>query len=245
MKQKRYQMLDSIRGFALISMILYHGMYDIVYLFGHDILWYQSTIGYIWQQSICWTFILLSGMCWQFSKHPFKRGIKTFLAGLIITVVTIIFIPQERVLYGILTLIGVSTLAMIPLEKLIGKCNPYIGLFVNSILFFVSKNINNGYLGFESMNFIKLPQKLYEIKGLTFLGFPSVDFYSSDYFSFFPWFFLFLAGYYLWNIIKNKDKITVLLERKISGFEWIGKKSILIYLLHQPIIMIILQIMNQ
>ena len=63
-KGQRCRALDWIRGITLVSMILYHGAWDLVYLFGANWDWYRSKGAYVWQQSICWTFILLSGFCW-------------------------------------------------------------------------------------------------------------------------------------------------------------------------------------
>lgn len=57
----RCALLDELRGLDLISMMLYHGMWDLVYLFGVRAPWYGSWQGELWQQSICWVFILLSG----------------------------------------------------------------------------------------------------------------------------------------------------------------------------------------
>lgn len=59
----RYALLDELRGLDLISMMLYHGTWDAVYLFGVAVPWYAGTPGRLWQQSICWGFILLSGFC--------------------------------------------------------------------------------------------------------------------------------------------------------------------------------------
>ena len=59
----RYALLDELRGLDLISMMLYHGMWDAVYLFGVVVPWYSAGQGRLWQQSICWVFILLSGFC--------------------------------------------------------------------------------------------------------------------------------------------------------------------------------------
>ena len=58
---ERLALLDSLRGLTLISMILYHACWDAVYLLGANWPWYGSRAAYIWQQSICWTFIMLSG----------------------------------------------------------------------------------------------------------------------------------------------------------------------------------------
>ena len=64
MKQ-RYFWFDNMRAIAMISMILYHGVWDLVYLYGVDFPWYEGKMAFLWQQSICWTFILLSGFCFS------------------------------------------------------------------------------------------------------------------------------------------------------------------------------------
>ena len=56
--KERYVLLDSIRGITLLSMILYHGMFDLVEIYGLHIPWFVERPGYVWQQSICWIFIL-------------------------------------------------------------------------------------------------------------------------------------------------------------------------------------------
>ena len=57
----RLHLLDAFRGFLLLHMIAFHGMWNLVYLFGVRAPWYTAAPGYIWQQFICWSFILLSG----------------------------------------------------------------------------------------------------------------------------------------------------------------------------------------
>ena len=63
----RCALLDELRGLDLISMMLYHGMWDLVYLFGVRAPWYGSWQGELWQQSICWVFILLLWL-WVFMR---------------------------------------------------------------------------------------------------------------------------------------------------------------------------------
>ena len=106
-------MLDTVRGLCLISMILYHGMYDLVNVKGYSVPWYNALPGYWWQQSICWTFILLSGLCWQLSRHPLRRSLMLVGCGAAITLVTWFFMPSELIQYGVLTLLGFSALLMI------------------------------------------------------------------------------------------------------------------------------------
>lgn len=41
--KERYALLDSIRGITLLSMILYHGMFDLVEIYGVKVPWFWDT----------------------------------------------------------------------------------------------------------------------------------------------------------------------------------------------------------
>ncbi|MEG2639484.1 MAG: heparan-alpha-glucosaminide N-acetyltransferase domain-containing protein, partial [Clostridiales bacterium] len=36
----RYNLLDAIRGFAILNMVIYHLFFDLVYIYGMKILWF-------------------------------------------------------------------------------------------------------------------------------------------------------------------------------------------------------------
>lgn len=233
---KRYNVLDSIRGFTLISMILYHAVWDLVYIFEQDWEWYQSDVGYVWQQSICWVFILLSGFCWSLGKRKCKRGLLIFMGGLIITAVTVLFMPENQVIFGVLTLIGSCTFIMILLEKLLRKCNSLVGIIISMCLFIFFRNVNEGYLGFESWNIVKLPEMLYCNLITAYVGFPKGEFYSTDYFSILPWIFLYITGYFLYRFLKEKSMMKWMNFKGMYPIEWLGRHSFEIYMLHQPLL---------
>ena len=81
MRRTRYAGPDTLRGLTLVSMMFYHACWDLAYIFGMDWGWYASFGSYLWQQSICWTFILLSGFCWSLGRHRLKRGLMAFGGG--------------------------------------------------------------------------------------------------------------------------------------------------------------------
>lgn len=239
MEKLRYGLLDSLRGLVLISMIFFHACWDLVYIFGKDWHWYLGTGAYIWQQSICWSFILLSGFCWSLGRKPGKRGLIVFLAGALVSLVTIFFMPDNKVIFGVLTLIGSCMLITVLLNKGLKYVPAGAGLAVFIVLFILTRNVNYGYLGFEKLNLIRLPEALYKGWVMTFLGFTDPEFYSADYFSLFPWIFLFLTGYFLYRVIGVANGRKILDKYCRQGaepFSFLGKHSLIIYMLHQPVI---------
>ena len=230
----RLELIDSIRGTTLISMILYHFVWDMVYLYGHKWSWFYKAE--VWQQSICWTFIILSGFSWSLGRHHLRRGLMVLGGGFIITVATLIFMPRTRIVFGILTLLGSCILLMIPLDKLLRKIPTTLGATISFIIFILVKNCYRGYLGFGSLK-LQLPDFLYRNYLTSFLGFPHSSFYSSDYFPLFPWLFLFIFGYFIFKLFDKKGLNQKFFTRcKIPIVNFLGKHSLIVYLLHQPII---------
>ncbi len=219
----------------MISMIAYHTVWDMVYIFDVDWAWYKSDMAYVWQQSICWCFILLSGFCWSFGKAKWKRGLMVFLAGAIVSIVTLVAMPEERIIFGVLTCLGTLMLLMIPMDKLLSKCKPIVGMIISLLLFCVTRNVNEGELGFEGLVLMELPESWYHGWLATFLGLTEASFFSTDYFSVFPWIFLFVTGYFLHGVFKERSWFKYLEKGKCVLLENLGKNSLWIYMLHQPI----------
>lgn len=197
----RYALLDKLRGLDLVSMMLYHGCWDLVNLFGIQADWYYGLPGHLWQQSICWVFILLSGFCVQLGHHTLRRGAQVFGAGALVTAVTLLFMPEDRVVFGVLTLLGSAMLLTGLLEKPLRRIPPAAGFAISAVLFALTRNISAGYLGFGSLR-LWLPQTLYANYVTAYFGFYPWWFYSTDYFALLPWLFLFWAGYFLYGIVR-------------------------------------------
>lgn len=243
MIRKRYTLLDALRGITLISMILYHTFWDMIYIFDMKMPWFKTNGAFVWQQSICWTFILLSGFCWSLSSKKLKRALIVLGASVIISVVTIIFTPDSRILFGVLSGIGTGMLLMIPLDKVFCRISPYIGMIVSFGLFIITRNVNDGSLGFGEWELAPLPQEWYANLFTAYLGFPEPGFYSSDYFSVFPWLFLYMTGYFLYHMMEQRDWLRYLSISSIKSLEWLGQHSLIIYMLHQPLVYGVLYIL--
>lgn len=207
--------LDSLRGLTLFSMIAYHLCWDLVYLRGLPWAWYNGFWAYIWQQSICCTFILLSGYCCQASRHPIRRGAISFCGGAAVSLVTLVVMPEEPVRFGVLTFLGTAALLTVPLRPLLAR------------------DVNHGYLGFAWVPLLRLPRGWYTNLATAGLGFPAPTFASSDYFALLPWLFLFWTGFYLYRL---RPEIPALPDIRLPGLSVISRHSLLLYLLHQPVL---------
>ncbi len=65
------------------------------------------------------------------------------------------------------------------------------------------------------------------------LGFPATAFASSDYFALLPWLFLFWTGFYLYRLRPETPAVP---DIRLPGIGAIGRHSLIVYLLHQPVI---------
>lgn len=235
MDKQRYEVLDTIRGLALLSMICYHAAWDLVYLFGADWPWYHSAAAHVWQQSICWTFLLLSGYCWSLGRHQLRRGLTVFLCGALITAVTWAFLPENLVLFGVLTLLGSASILLCGARPLLSRIPARAGLAGSALLFLLTRDVNAGSLGFEGLRLAALPEGLYRDLFTAYLGFPPAGFSSTDYFSLLPWCFLFLAGHFLSRLRPEPP-----CGPRIPLVTAMGRHSLLLYMLHQPVIYVLL-----
>ena len=208
----RYRLLDELRGLNLISMMLYHGMWDVVFLFGITQKWYIGRPGFLWQQSICWVFLLLS----------------------------LLFLPEDVVWFGVLTLLGSAMLLTAVLDGLLRRIPPAAGVVVSAALFWVTYPTMRGFWNLPGGR-LALPQALYA-NGLTaYLGFMPKDFFSTDYFPLLPWLFLFWVGYFL-HQLAGRAGMEPLRRSVCPPLGWMGRHSLVIYLLHQPVILGVLTV---
>lgn len=232
-RSRRSAALDTLRGLTFVSMVLYHACWDLVYLYGFDWSWYRSLGAYFWQQSICCTFILLSGFCWQLGRHPLRRGLMSLGGGMIVSAVTRVVLPSEPVRFGILTFMGVAALVTIPLRRLLDRLPPRLGLALSFGLFLLLRDINSGYLGFAGVSLLPLPEGWYANTLTAGLGFPAPGFVSSDYFPLLPWLFLFWAGFYLCRLRPAEAPRGA---AGVPGLAAVGQHTLVLYLAHQPVL---------
>ena len=233
----RFIELDILRGIAIGLMIFLHLLWDLDY-FGFLPLNHQI---YQFQYIVPITFFLLVGICLvvgknknpnktpleqkNYNRHLIMRGIKIFGFGIAITIVTFIFMPDRPIIFGVLHFIGLSIILSIPFLKL-----KYYNILFALLIIFVGIII--GQYPIENPTIFHL-----------ILGFHQSNIwsYTIDYFPLIPWFGVILLGVLLGDILYKDNKRKFILPdlskyRSFTALSWIGKHSLVIYLLHQPVI---------
>ena len=234
---KREYLIDALRGAAVLSMVLFHFCYDVFMILGRDPGWYEGGAVTLWQQSICWSFILISGYVWRWGKRrALRRGLLLNTCGAVVSLVTWLAVPEEAVWCGVLTFLGCALLLLAALDPLLDKQPPAAGLAVSALLFLLLRHAAEGWIGLGALR-LRLPEALYTCRVLIPLGFPWPAFRSGDYFPLLPWFCLYLCGYFLHPLLQRSARWRRLAARRCAPLGWIGRRSLWIYMLHQPLCM--------
>ncbi len=242
--KKRFWEVDCFRGIAIIMMIIYHFLYDLTFF---DVYSFEVNSGFLWYfaRLTAFSFVFLMGVSLKLSnfrveitgeyiegglfRKYIKRGLKIFSLGLLITLATWFFIPQEFIIFGILHFIGVAIILSYPFIK-----RKYLNLFLG-----VSIIVVGIYLGKFSFDF----------NWLVWLGFVPSNLQTVDYFPIFPWFGVVLIGLFFGGLVyknyKRQFKIPDLSKNYLVRiFSFLGRNSLIIYLIHQPVLIILLYILG-
>jgi uncharacterized membrane protein len=235
----RIRLLDLLRAMAVIAMIFYHFAYDLAD-FG-----YVSMIivvnGYwkLFAQSIGCSFLFVSGISFWvmasggiiWSKY-FKRMAVLIAAALLISITTYQINSSTFIFFGILHLLAACSLFSVFIYRL-----PVIVLLILGvgIIFLPEYYHTSSYYN----------NTLFANKLLAWTGLFNGKTGSVDFYAFMPWSAAFVFGLACSKVfIKPGHPSTVsplsFKEEKatlgLSSVLWIGRNSLLVYLIHQPIL---------
>ncbi len=218
MKNPRFWEIDLARGLAIIGMVIYHLLVDL-YLLGqlHLNPFIYPTL--LLARVTAVTFLFLVGFSFSLSleknnpinhetiyQHTLERAFRVFLSSLTVTLATYFISPNFTVRFGILNLISLSLLLLLVFSLVTKR----ILLIPISLLLVI--------LGFN-------------------LRLDHSQFNTFDYYPLLPWFGFVLLGFALaTNYPKKRKNFPQPSHPSLQLFSFLGRHSLLIYLLHQPIL---------
>lgn len=224
----RVYLLDVLRGIAVIGMVFHHSLvsYEIMFYERIDFLYTElfSAIQLVFVS----VFLLISGICTNYSKNVMKRGLVVFGAALVVSFATCVVLPVIgieglNIYFGILHMFGLSMILYALLKRLFDKIPATVAIVLFAVLFFIyyayymTEPTSDSYF---LMLFGVLPE--------------SITSYG-DYYPLFPYFFMFICGTYIGKFIRAGKFPQWFYSFRFKPLECIGKYSLWIYILHQPV----------
>ncbi len=239
----RYWEIDTLRGVAIVMMIIYHLLWDLWYFrVLPDIVLYAGFWKYF-QRTIAVMFIGLVGVSLAVTTMraagprgdrpvPFRpyllRGLRIFGWGVVVSLVMWLA-NVGYVHFGVLHLIGFSIIAAYPFLRL---------RWINLAL----------WAAFQIAGYLLLDVTV-DFPWLLWLGWPPAAYYPNDYFPIIPWFGVVLLGLFLGNSLYTPRGRTFSLPDighwlPLPWLQFLGRHSLTIYLLHQIVLFIILVLLG-
>ena len=219
----RIDELDSLRATALVMMLVSNFVTDLNH-FG--IMTVQEGDQWWWlARATAFLFVGISGVSYFLAHQKEYDFLKTFdrtkrliFWAFLITFITYIFEPNAYVRFGVLHLLAFASIVTYPIAR-----KPEFALGIGLILFFIPLSSNSN---------------------LVWLGLRDTGFFAVDYFPLNPWLGIFLICLALSSKIYPEGK--PLTEFKWpERWLWFGRNTLIIYVIHQPILIGLLVLTGQ
>jgi uncharacterized membrane protein len=232
----RFPEIDATRGIAILMMVLFHTVFDLNFFM---ILPVNVSTGF-WRWFAMATaslFLLVVGISlvvsharsaekhsgFALTKKFLYRGTGIFALGLLVTFATWLYLHEGFIIFGILHLIGVSVMLSVLFFRF-GRQNILLGLLFIAGGFFIGN----------------IPGPVWLLP----LGISPASFATVDYTPLIPWFGAVLVGMgvgeFLYAGGVRRFTAPHLPDRVMMPLSFLGRYSLIIYLLHQPVIILLL-----
>ncbi len=225
----RIALVDFLRGAALLGMTLYHFVYDLEF-FGLQERGYSEQLHW-WTLAtiVAGSFLFLTGANLYLAHSdgirwkPWGRRLGIIaLAAFAITVVTRFVTPENYIFFGILHMIAIASIAGLAFLRA-----PWWLAAASAVAVFAV----DGLVAVERLN----------APALSWLGLGSVAPVASDFRPVFPWLAPAILGVGAAKLCHRAGWLQVLAAPRLEGrsgnaVRFIGRRSLVYYLLHQPVL---------
>ncbi len=233
-RKNRVGILDTLRGAAIIFVMIYHMMYDLIFFAGKDIPFFFSDGMDIIHNFFLIILFSVSGICAGFSGNVLRRGATLFILGEMLTLFTAAFMPDNIIVFGVLSCFGASMLiygVISPVMKRFPQLAVFAVFAALSVIFFNFHSEKSLFFIFDSVR-LNIPDN---IEYLYPIGITSENFRSMDYFPLVPFGFIFLAGTGLSDIFAKRELPEFFYKASLPVINFCGKYSLWLYIIHQPL----------
>ncbi|MFN8442110.1 MAG: heparan-alpha-glucosaminide N-acetyltransferase [Caldilineaceae bacterium] len=255
MPSGRYWEIDTWRGIVVITMIIFHLMWDLWFFrVFPDVILYDGFWKYFQRFTAC-SFVFLAGVSLaivyqrkpEFSRYLW-RGLYVFGCGMIFSLAVWLF-GIGYVHFGVLHMIGVSTILAYPLLRY---------KWLNVLLWFIFYIIGGIFLLPDQVTWWLRWLSPMQLLGmsiqvntswLVWLGLTPPRYYPVDFFPLFPYFGLVLLGVAVGNMVYDKSGRGFSLPDlsdlpPVRFLRYLGSHSLPIYMIHQPVLFAILVLLG-
>jgi uncharacterized membrane protein len=229
--QARIGGVDALRGGAICAMIVYHFSFDLNWFgvfradFNHDALWLTL------RALIVSSFLLLVGASLVLAQRArvsptryWRRIALITVCALLVTTASYFAFPQTFITFGILHCIAVSSVLAWPLVR-----HPLAALCAGIAIVSIGLTV-------------RLP--LFDMPWLNWVGLMTHKPVTEDYVPVFPWLGVVCIGIALgaWLSMRERPGMAAIGRLSPRWLTWAGRHSLLIYMVHQPVLVGLLRI---
>jgi uncharacterized membrane protein len=216
--------IDALRGLAVMAMVAFHFCFDLAYFraiaadFYRDAFWLHA------RTTILSSFLLLAGVSLVLAQRT-DRGRAGFwphvariaACALAVSIGSWFVFPASYIWFGVLHAVAVSLVLIRPLAD-----QPKLALALG-IVVIAAGNV--------------LASPLFNGQPWGFLGFATMKPRTEDYVPLFPWAGVMLVGVALGHaLVRNQFRAVAALGRAPRVVAWLGRHSLAVYMLHQPLL---------
>ena len=235
----RIRTLDFLRSIAIIAMIFYHFVYDLGDFGYVNLITVVNGYWKLFAQSIGCSFLFLSGVSfWVAAKKEInwpnyiKRFVILLSSAILVSIATFIQFGSAFIFFGILHLLAVCSIVALFIYRL-----PIIIILVLGVGLLALPDF------YHTSNYYN--EDLFSSRYLAWTGLYDGRTGSVDFYAFMPWSAAFVFGLASAKIFIKPERqhSTSPLSFKeektnfiITTLLWMGRNSLLIYLIHQPLL---------
>lgn len=220
MGKQRIELMDGLRGLAVLLMVVHHFLYDLAAFCGAPWWLFSNPVFNVLHYIFAGLFVVLSGVSSNFSRSNVKRGLKALACAAVITAVTV-WMGMD-IWFGILHMLGTCMVFYGLTRRLWERLPAWMMPVLTVAGTVLTAPLVNG----------RLTDKTW----LWMFGWTYPGFYSSDYFPLLPWIFVFLFGTWAGRYIRDGKFPRWFYTARMPGFSAVGRHSLVIYVLHQPVL---------